>query len=133
MMTLTLAKPILKFKDDFVAKANVVPAIEMSQAQPVPRKLEESTICTVCELVVNELDRLLSDNATEDEIISAVEKVCDQLPSAFKTECNALVSQYGAALIELLVQKIKPDEICMKLNLCTGKGMCNIHILSGNP
>ncbi|XP_033111182.1 uncharacterized protein LOC117112217 [Anneissia japonica] len=121
MMTLTLAKPISKFKDNFVAKANVVPAIEMSQAQPAPRKLEESTICTVCELVVNELDRFLSDNATEDEIISAVEKVCDQLPSAFKTECNALVSQYGAALIELLVQKIKPDEICMKLNLCTGK------------
>ncbi|XP_071952140.1 uncharacterized protein [Antedon mediterranea] len=124
MVTMKLATPIKQVENkNLVALTNVVPAVKMSQGKPVDTKVTDSTICQVCEEVAQALEGLLTENSTETEIVNAVEKVCDILPSKFKTECNALVTQYGAVLIELLVQSVPPSKLCSDLHLCSSKEM----------
>lgn len=80
--------------------------------------VKASTLCVLCEFVVRELDSMLADNATEAEIIAALEKVCSYLPSSIAQECNDFVSEYGPAIIDLLEQELDPSQICTALGLC---------------
>ena len=48
--------------------------------------------CEVCEYAMNYLDQVLSNNATEQEIISALDSVCSKLPSSLSGEVNISVN-----------------------------------------
>ena len=44
-------------------------------------------------------------------------------------QCDALISEYGKQIIDLLVKKMKPKEVCTALRLCSasqGKNMLKI-------
>ncbi|XP_048578655.1 prosaposin isoform X2 [Nematostella vectensis] len=77
--------------------------------------------CALCEFVMEKLDNELKDNATEQEIEEALSKVCGYLPSSIRSECDALVKEYGPMIIQLLVQELDPSVICKELGLCTQK------------
>nr|CAB3260857.1 uncharacterized protein LOC100176110 [Phallusia mammillata] len=79
---------------------------------------QDSAVCEICEIVAEELDHLLSGKSTEKEIIDAVEKVCDILPSKYKKECDTLIQTYGDEIIQLLVKFVSPKALCMTLKLC---------------
>ncbi|XP_057312445.1 prosaposin-like isoform X4 [Hydractinia symbiolongicarpus] len=74
--------------------------------------------CEACEFAMGYLDGLLTKNSTEAEIETVVEKLCGELPQAFKNECDALITEYGNELIKLIVQQIQPDRVCKLLKLC---------------
>lgn len=84
---------------------------------PVTR-VEASPQCILCEFVMKEIDDLLSKNATEQEIIAALEKVCSIMPSKVRASCDAFVEEYGKAIIDMLVQELDPSVICTTLGLC---------------
>lgn len=42
-----------------------------------------------------------------------VENACDVLPNAIDSTCRQFVSQYGAAVIALLVQEMDPAEVVL--------------------
>ena len=42
--------------------------------------------CEVCQYAMNYLDQILGDNATEQEIISALDSLCSKLPSSVSGE-----------------------------------------------
>lgn len=44
--------------------------------------------------------------------------VCGILPSAIKTECVSLVTEYGDEIVQMLVNELAPDVICVQLKLC---------------
>jgi len=75
--------------------------------------------CVLCEFVVKELDSLLSSNATEEEILAALDKVCSIMPDTIKQQCLDFVNTYGPAIIELLKQELDPSEVCTALGLCS--------------
>ncbi|KAM9345243.1 prosaposin [Symphorus nematophorus] len=79
---------------------------------------KEGGYCKVCKLAVTYIDRLLEKNATEAEIEEAVRKVCSFLPDSLQTECDQLVEQYEPVLVQLLLQMMDPDFVCMKVGAC---------------
>jgi len=85
-------------------------------------KLKDSPTCELCEFAMNELEEVLSDNSTQEEIKNALESVCNMLPATIRDECNELVNQYEEQILDLLINELKnPKEICTLLSLCTAK------------
>jgi saposin len=75
--------------------------------------------CVLCEFIMRELSSLLAKNATEVEIIAALDKVCSLLPSKIEQTCLDFVNTYGPAIIALLRQELDPAQVCTLLGLCT--------------
>ncbi|KAF7667369.1 hypothetical protein LDENG_00065740 [Lucifuga dentata] len=74
--------------------------------------------CEVCKTAISYLDTILEKNATKEKIEEAVRKVCSFLPESVQTECDQLVEQYEPELVQLLLQMIEPDFVCIKLGAC---------------
>ncbi|XP_037638251.1 prosaposin isoform X1 [Sebastes umbrosus] len=111
---LTAAKVIPALK--LVPATKVVSATDKS-AKPMVR-VRDSPKCAICEFVMKQLEDMLKDQKTEEEVIQAVEKVCTFLPASLSTQCKDLIETYGQAIIELLVQQADPKTICTVLALC---------------
>ncbi|CAG0890835.1 unnamed protein product, partial [Darwinula stevensoni] len=80
-----------------------------------------SAQCVICEFVMQELEQLLKDNATDHQIEEALQQVCNLLPKTVRGECNAFVEQYYESLIQLL-ESLAPEEVCSMLQLCMSSG-----------
>jgi len=74
--------------------------------------------CDVCKMAVRYIDGILEQNATESQIEDAVRKVCNFMPESVRTECDQLVEQYEPVLVQLLLQMLDPDFVCMKVGAC---------------
>lgn len=74
--------------------------------------------CAVCQKVVRFLDDVVKTNQTEAAIVSALDRVCHEIPSELEGLCDSLVDTYGVYLIELLVQYADPYRVCAIIKLC---------------
>ncbi|XP_061546111.1 prosaposin [Phycodurus eques] len=74
--------------------------------------------CKVCKMAVAYIDGILEKNATEGQIEEAVLKVCSFLPDSFQTECDQLVEQYEPMLVQMLLQMLDPDFVCLQVGAC---------------
>ncbi|KAF3708369.1 Prosaposin Proactivator polypeptide Saposin-A Protein [Channa argus] len=107
-----------------VPALKLFPATKLSQAtdksaKPMVR-VRDSPTCAICEFVMKQLETMLEDHETEEEVKQAVEKVCLLLPSSLSAQCKDLIDTYGEAIIELLVQEADPKTVCQVLSLCNG-------------
>ncbi|XP_077973904.1 uncharacterized protein LOC120347581 isoform X1 [Styela clava] len=105
-----------EFKPDMICVQ-----LELCQSTKEILKVESITSsaeCEVCTLIATELDKVLSEESTQEEIEAALKEVCDVLPDSVKDTCNGLVTQYGTEIVNLLVEEFKPDMICVQLDLC---------------
>ncbi|XP_048472125.1 prosaposin [Rhincodon typus] len=87
--------------------------------QKSPVSVTASQGCVICEFVLQEIDRYLQKNSTEEMIVNIVEKVCSLLPATVKSECNDFVEQYGKAVVDLLAQELNPALVCRVIGLCS--------------
>ncbi|XP_058507775.1 prosaposin [Solea solea] len=101
-----------------VPALKMVPATKIVSDKPMVR-VRDSPKCAICEYVMKQLEDMLEDQTTEEEVIHSVEKVCTFLPSTLTAQCKDLIETYGQAIIELLVQQADPKTICTVLALCT--------------
>jgi saposin len=74
--------------------------------------------CDLCEQVVTQVLDMVKDKKTEDEIKSALERVCSYLPSSMSAKCKNFVDTYTDLLISLITQELTPQEVCQELGLC---------------
>ncbi|KPJ06954.1 Proactivator polypeptide [Papilio machaon] len=79
---------------------------------------QNKAACSFCQYFLHYLQVELSDVNNEDTIKDAVEKACDKLPDSVNGECKQFVTEYGPAVIALLVQEIDPASVCPALGLC---------------
>ncbi|XP_067876371.1 prosaposin [Heterodontus francisci] len=86
--------------------------------QKSPVSVATSQGCVICEFAMQQIDKLLQLNRTEEAIIEAVEKVCSILPATVKVECEDFVQQYGKAVVEILAQELDPAFVCTAIGLC---------------
>jgi len=63
--------------------------------------------------------RYLAENATEEQIVKALEVICLLSPVTFQQECQAFVAQEVPIIIQYLLNKQNPDTICSELHLCS--------------
>jgi saposin len=82
-------------------------------------EVEAGTACVLCEFVLKEVDSLLTDNATETEVLTALAKVCSIIPKSLQPECQALIQSYGPQIYQMLINKVDPQQICTAIGLCT--------------
>jgi len=83
-----------------------------------PPKVEGGVTCTICEFVVGEVEKFISENATESEILQKLEAACSILPSSLGAACKGLVAAYGPDLIQYVVNKESPAVACGAVGLC---------------
>uniref|UniRef100_A0A8C4NA25 Pulmonary surfactant-associated protein B n=1 Tax=Eptatretus burgeri TaxID=7764 RepID=A0A8C4NA25_EPTBU len=108
----------------FCSRASgAVPMMSLTAAKPagiplVPLVKQGGPTCEICKLVIQQLESMLANNATEDEIKKALLAVCGYLPEAYLQECDALVDEYEDMLIQLLLQSLDPNYVCSELGLC---------------
>lgn len=74
--------------------------------------------CSLCTLIVSEVEKIVGENKTEANIEKALDQVCDILPSALSGPCETLVNRYTPALIALIAQDFPADVVCSKIGLC---------------
>ncbi|XP_026045073.1 prosaposin isoform X1 [Astatotilapia calliptera] len=124
MMTLQAAKTVPAAKVFPAAKlfpATKVDSAAETSGKPMVR-VRDSPTCTICEYVMKQLESMVQQHSTEEEIIHAVEQVCSILPSSLSSQCKDLIETYGQAIIDLLVQEADPKTVCTVLGLCNGQG-----------
>ncbi|KAL7383458.1 hypothetical protein ABVT39_011198 [Epinephelus coioides] len=97
--------------------ATKVESVAAKSSKPMVR-VRDSPKCAICEFVMKQLEAMLEDQKTEEEVVQAVEKVCTYLPKSLSAQCKDLVETYGQAIIELLVQQADPKTVCTVLALC---------------
>lgn len=98
----------------------------------------------MCKKAITYVEEILEKNATEAQIEEAVRKACSFLPDSLQSEvrsclspcdfyqcpcdgfaltrvclcqqCDQLVEQYEPVLVQLLLQMLDPDFVCMVIN-----------------
>jgi len=83
----------------------------------VPESLKD-TGCVLCEYVISNLDKMLSDKETEAEIKDALETVCSYMPGNIESQCDQFVETYTDLIIQMLTGEVTPQEVCSYLGLC---------------
>lgn len=100
--------------------------VDQSSISPLPiermfvatPQVHGKTACSFCQYFLHYLQVEISDSKTEGEIVQAVEKACDSLPQSVTPQCKEFVTEYGPAVVALLVQNIDPSSVCPALGLC---------------
>ncbi|XP_033643780.1 uncharacterized protein LOC117303652 isoform X2 [Asterias rubens] len=103
-----------------VPEVELLPALQVSDLKTQSRSvLGESADCTICQLIGDKLKDLLQEPSTQEDIESALEKVCSLLPSSDQDSCDILIEQYTPALTDLLLTDFPPEYLCQLLKLCS--------------
>jgi saposin len=80
----------------------------------------EAADCALCQFLVGRVEGYLASNMTETAIVDALLKDCAILRETnIVATCKNLVGTYGAEIITLLVNEENPDQVCLKLKVCT--------------
>jgi len=95
------------------------PSVELVQSIKHDNKIEGGEICIVCQYAVRFLETEIAKNATSQEIIAALDKVCLIAPSSLRDQCESIINSYGFHIIQLLIQLADPSKICEILKLCS--------------
>eukprot|EP00102_Acyrthosiphon_pisum_P020690 XP_016657900.1 PREDICTED: prosaposin-like [Acyrthosiphon pisum] len=82
---------------------------------------ESSNNCPMCSIFMSALESEISNKDTEEVIKKKLEKLCTKLPSKWKGECTEFVSAQLQSILNMLVAQVKPDEICVLLDICKPK------------
>ncbi|EFA85209.1 hypothetical protein PPL_02209 [Heterostelium album PN500] len=86
------------------------------------KKMIKSDVpCAICTYIVSTAESYLASNATESEIIAALENDCNSIGNALSEMCKSLVAEYAPQIIQQLVNKQTPSQICGELNICTSE------------
>jgi saposin len=73
--------------------------------------------CSICVFAVGQIEDYIASNATETEIMNALNQACALLGS-FQAQCNAIV-QNVPAYIAQLEKAEDPTTICTQVGICT--------------
>ena len=61
---------------------------------------------------------LLNETSVPEEIILAIDKLCNLMPEPAGSQCHMIVGVSGALIISLLRQGVDPHEVCAFLGMC---------------
>ncbi|KAL8604517.1 hypothetical protein ACOMHN_015801 [Nucella lapillus] len=93
---------------------------QVQQPVKVEAKREgEDTLCAVCELLVQTVDKYLKENKTEAAINATVYRICNALPASIKGTCLSVAPM----VVSALVGGIDPKIACTALRLCNASGI----------
>ncbi len=99
--------------DECSIESNMISGLPVTEQSNLNGPVE----CLMCKFITGEVEKLISDGKTEQEIIKELEKACAML-GKFKNICDSLVDTYLPIIIKLLIEKETPEVVCKQLRLC---------------
>ncbi|XP_064168974.1 antimicrobial peptide NK-lysin-like [Anguilla rostrata] len=87
---------------------------EMERTQKIPGT------CFICKRIVEKVKRTISNDASKQEIVEKLHRVCEILP-VIKASCKRLVSKYIDKLATELAAGDDVRTACVKIKLCRPK------------
>jgi saposin len=74
--------------------------------------------CTLCEFVVNYVNKALGANRSIAAVEALLEKACKILPSSLQPNCTGFVQKYGPIIALLLAKNETPVQVCDFIKVC---------------
>lgn len=74
--------------------------------------------CTLCEVVVQDLENSLGAKKTQAAIEQALDVLCTSLSAPVHKECEKMITKYTEEIVELFLKDYSAKEICTELGLC---------------
>ncbi|WAQ97104.1 SAP-like protein [Mya arenaria] len=71
--------------------------------------------CDICELIINALDKLAGQNATDEKINATIYALCGELPGAAQIFCQNV----APTIVKAIEQGVDPQAACAALKLCS--------------
>ena len=68
-----------------------------------------------CEIAVDYFDRIVKKYGNKMEIIRHLDEACLKIPSEFACICKTIRDSHGIQVIEKLLERMQPREICMRI------------------
>jgi len=90
---------------------------------PKPKKVGQGADCSICIFVVGQVEDYIASNATEQEIMDALNQACSLLGS-FEAQCRSLVANLPAYIAQLEKAE-SPTTICTQTGICTARANNN--------
>merc|ERR1711973_990496 len=83
----------------------------------------EQFLCDFCKWMVGEIEMLLEQGKTEEDVIKALLGLCDQagdlVPGIDLAEtCKNFVNTYAKPAIDIIIIDTQPDHVCGALDVC---------------
>ncbi|GBP82642.1 hypothetical protein EVAR_48523_1 [Eumeta japonica] len=103
---------------------------ELLQNIDVHKIKEEILDCAVCETVVMAVQKVLSNDKVDRNIVHIVEKSCNLLPARYYDRCHTLMEIYGDSVIHL-IEELGTKGVCQKIGLCTGQPGAYVRMYKG--
>ena len=83
-------------------------------------KAENFDSCTTCQQIIGTAHMMLSNNATQGEVIHLIEGMCKVLPDMVKLMCDEMISMESEKIIKFLKDHTKdPRPLCIALHMCS--------------
>lgn len=84
------------------------------------KMIEESIEeCSLCQLVISTLDKLLDNPIVENDIEETVSKICKFLPASKQNKCVMMMEIYQQSIINIIKSHGDVRKICSKIALCS--------------
>ncbi len=92
----------------------------VEQLRPIKPKQEipNSLQCTLCEFIINYVNKAIGNNRTVAAIDAALEKVCDILPSSVRPNCTSFVDKFGLVIAVLMIKNESAEQVCDFIKVC---------------
>lgn len=81
--------------------------------------------CDLCIAILNYVKKMIGSNATEAAIRKALDQACAKLPFA-QDICKAVIQPYVVQIVEAIIAKQNPAQICQKIKLCAAMASMNM-------
>ncbi|XP_054839321.1 prosaposin-like [Eublepharis macularius] len=82
------------------------------------RQEKPTLVCGICKKLIETAEGLIENNVTEEGIVHGMMKVCYVLPHEILAQCKDFVDSYGKAIVVMLLDATKPENVCVMLNFC---------------
>ena len=97
-------------------------SLAFANAVPTTKVMPKDLTCDICKLIVTQIDNLLLDGNTIDQIINFVDDICQPLDSIVQgatAACELLIKTQLPGIIDQLVHnQLSPDSVCKLLTAC---------------
>merc|ERR1712126_512837 len=107
----------------FTMKAVIIFVALLATALAANTKLDTKGLaCDIRMDVIGDLDNFLTDDTTQEEILSFVKELCllgQILGENFENQCNAMFDENLPAIIDAIVNdNMNPTEVCTLITAC---------------
>lgn len=86
--------------------------------------------CSICEVTVELLSKLLNNPTISADVIQAAEEVCKAAPKTSRAKCESIISLYGPYFVKMLAEFTNPKIVCQAVHLCEPP-MGQLNLLGG--